>query len=92
MTVLRAPPSGPSFKMSLYPRGSNEFRWWSAGWLDKHQKEVRMELHKIEKVEAVKTIIQLLTKEFSTTKYVEFLDEIWKWAKDRADRDRGIKP
>lgn len=23
-----------------YPRGSSEFRWWSAGWLDK-DKEIR---------------------------------------------------
>lgn len=36
-------------------------------------------------------MIQLLTKELSTPEYVEFLDEIWKWAKERADHDRSNK-
>lgn len=74
-----------------YPRGSSEFHWWSAGWLDEDQKDVHMDFLQDEHIKIIKNLIQSLTKELPTPEYVEFLDEIWKWAKNRADRDRPNK-
>lgn len=40
-------------------------------------------------IRVIKDLIQVLSETLHTPEYVEFLDEIWKWAKDRADKDRG---